>query len=208
MKGLIAKKTGMTQVFDENGDLTPVTVIRVEPNTVVALKTKEKYGYDAVVLGIDDLKESKVSKPYAGLFPENVKPKRNIKEFRDFGGEVAVGDTVGVELFDGVRYVDITAVSKGKGTQGVVKRWGFGGGRTSHGSKFHREAGSTGQCTSPGRSFKNVKMPGRMGGERVTVQNLRVVKVDPELGVVMVCGSVPGVKDCMLIVKPAVKKEA
>ena len=207
MKGLIAKKTGMTQVFDENGDLTPVTVIRVEPNTVVALKTKEKFGYDAVVLGLDDLKPAKVSKPYAGAFPENVTPKRNVKEFRDFEAEVAVGDTVGIELFDGVRYVDVAAVSKGKGTQGVVKRWGFGGGRASHGSKFHREPGSTGQCTSPGRSFKNVKMPGRMGRERVTVQNLRVIKVDPELGVVMVCGSVPGVKDCTLIIKSAVKKE-
>ena len=159
------------------------------------------------MLGIDDLKKTKISKPYAGLFAENIAPKRDVKEFRDFEGELAVGDTVGVELFDDVRFVDVTAVSKGKGTQGVVKRWGFGGGRASHGSKFHREPGSTGQCTSPGRSFKNVKMPGRMGRERVTVQNLRVVKVDPELRVVMVCGSVPGFKDCTLIVKTAVKKE-
>jgi large subunit ribosomal protein L3 len=207
MKGLIAKKVGMTQVFDEDGNLTPVTVIHVEPNTVVSLKTKDKFGYDAVVLGLDDLKKSRITKPYAGQFPENVTPKRNLKEFRDFDGEVAVGDEVGVELFNGTRFLDVTAVSKGKGFQGVMKRWGFHGGRATHGSKFHREPGSTGQCTSPGRSFKNVKMPGHMGNVRITVQNLKIVKIDPELKVVMVRGSVPGNKDCTLIIKSAVKKE-
>ena len=206
MKGLIAKKVGMTQVFDEDGSLTPVTVIRVEPNTVIARKTKETAGYDAVVLGLDDLKKNKVSKSYAGQFPENIAPKRTLKEFRDFDGEVAVGDEVGVELLDGLRYVDVTATSKGKGFQGVMKRWGFHGGRATHGSKFHREPGGTGMCTSPGRTFKNVKLPGRMGRERVTVQNLKVVKVDTELKVVMVRGSVPGNKDCTLIIKNAVKK--
>ncbi len=206
MKGLIAKKVGMTQVFDENGNLTPVTVIHVEPNTVVSLKTKETFGYDAVVLGLEDLKKSKITKPYAGQFPENVTPKRNLKEFRDFDGEVVVGDEVGVELFNDTRFLDVTAISKGKGFQGVMKRWGFHGGRATHGSKFHREAGSTGQCTSPGRSFKNIKMPGHMGNVRVTVQNLKIVKIDPELKVVMVRGSVPGNKDCTLIIKSAVKK--
>lgn len=206
MKGLIAKKVGMTQVFDEDGSLTPVTVIRVEPNTVIARKTKETAGYDAVVLGLDDLKKNKVSKSYAGQFPENITPKKTLKEFRDFDGEVAVGDEVGVELLDGLRYVDVTATSKGKGFQGVMKRWGFHGGRATHGSKFHREPGGTGQCTSPGRTFKNVKLPGRMGRERVTVQNLKVVRIDPELKVVMVRGSVPGNKDCTLIIKNAVKK--
>ena len=206
MKGLIAKKVGMTQVFDEDGSLTPVTVIRVEPNTVIARKTKETAGYDAVVLGLDDLKKNKVAKSYAGQFPENITPKKTLKEFRDFDGEVAVGDEVGVELLDGLRYVDVTATSKGKGFQGVMKRWGFHGGRATHGSKFHREPGGTGQCTSPGRTFKNVKLPGRMGRERVTVQNLKVVRIDPELKVVMVRGSVPGNKDCTLIIKNAVKK--
>ncbi|MBE6347393.1 MAG: 50S ribosomal protein L3 [Spirochaetaceae bacterium] len=206
MKGLIAKKVGMTQVFDEDGSLTPVTVIRVEPNTVIARKTKETAGYDAVVLGLDDLKKNKVSKSYAGQFPENITPKKTLKEFRDFDGEVAVGDEVGLELLDGLRYVDVTATSKGKGFQGVMKRWGFHGGRATHGSKFHREPGGTGQCTSPGRTFKNVKLPGRMGRERVTVQNLKVVRIDPELKVVMVRGSVPGNKDCTLIIKNAVKK--
>ncbi|MCQ2593671.1 MAG: 50S ribosomal protein L3 [Treponemataceae bacterium] len=206
MKGLIAKKVGMTQVFDENGNLTPVTVIRVEPNTVVALKDKETFGYDAVVLGLGDKRKSRITKPYAGQFPENIAPKQHLKEFRNFDGEVKVGDEVGVELFESVRYLDVTATSKGKGFQGVMKRWGFHGGRATHGSKFHREAGGTGMCTSPGRCFKNIKMPGRMGRERVTIQNLRIVKVDPELKVLMVRGSVPGNKDCALIIKSAVKK--
>lgn len=207
MKGLIAKKVGMTQVFDENGNLTPVTVIRVEPNKVIALKNKDTFGYDAVVLGLDDMRKSKIIKAYAGQFPENVAPKQHLKEFRDFDGEVKVGDEIGVELFESTRFLDVTATSKGKGFQGVMKRWGFHGGRATHGSKFHREAGGTGQCTSPGKCFKNIKMPGRMGRERITVQNLRIVKIDPELKVVMVRGSVPGNKDCALIIKPAVKKE-
>lgn len=206
MKGLIAKKVGMTQVFDENGNLTPVTVIHVEPNTVVSLKTKENNGYEAVLLGLDDLKKKKVSKPYAGQFSNDIAPKRHLKEFRDFEKEVTVGDKVGIELFEGTRYLDVTATSKGKGFQGVMKRWGFHGGRATHGSKFHREAGGTGQCTSPGHCFKNIKMPGHMGCDRVTIQNLRVIKVDPELNVVMVRGAVPGNKDCTLIVKSAVKK--
>lgn len=206
MKGLIAKKVGMTQVFDENGNLTPVTVIRVEPNTVVATKTQEKCGYEAVVLGLEDLKPHKITKPYAKQFPENITPKRHLKEFSDFEGEVKVGDQIGVELFEKVRFIDVTATSKGKGFQGVMKRWGFHGGRATHGSKFHREAGGTGCCTTPGHCLKNVKMPGRMGFDRVTVQNLKVVKVDPELNVLMVRGAVPGVRNCTLIVKAAVKK--
>ena len=206
MKGLIAKKVGMTQVFDENGNLTPVTVIRVETNTVVSIKTKEKCDYDAVVLGLGELKANKVSKPYAKQFSEDVTPKRILKEFRDFDGEVKVGDKIGVELFNGIRFIDVTATSKGKGFQGVMKRWGFHGGRATHGSKFHREAGGTGCCTTPGHTLKNIKMPGRMGSDRVTVQNLKVVKIDPELNVLMIKGAVPGVKDGTLIVKAAVKK--
>ena len=206
MKGLIAKKVGMTQVFDDNGNLTPVTVIHVEPNTVIATKTEEKCGYNAVVLGFEDMKAKNVTKPYAKQFPENVTPKRHLKEFRDFDGEVKVGDQIGVELFDKVRFIDVTATSKGKGFQGVMKRWGFHGGRATHGSKFHREAGGTGCCTTPGHTLKNIKMPGHMGCDRVTVQNLKVVKVDPELKVLMVRGAVPGTKDSTLIVKAAVKK--
>ena len=206
MKGLIAKKVGMTQVFDESGNLTPVTVIHVEPNVVIAKKAKENCGYDAVVLGLDDMKASKASKAYAGQFPENIAPKRHLKEFRDFEKDVNVGDVVGLELFEGTRFLDVTATSKGKGFQGVMKRWGFHGGRATHGSKFHREAGGTGSCTSPGHCFKNVKMAGHAGCDRVTIQNLKVVKVDPELKVVMVRGAVPGNKNCTLIIKNAVKK--
>ncbi|MCI7441348.1 MAG: 50S ribosomal protein L3, partial [Spirochaetia bacterium] len=201
-----AKKVGMTQVFDSNGELTPVTVIHVEPNTVVATKTKEANGYDAVVLGLEDVKDSKINKAYKGQFPENVSPKRHLKEFREFEQEVKVGDQIGLELFESTSYLDVTATSKGKGFQGVMKRWGFHGGRATHGSKFHREAGGTGCCTTPGHCVKNIKMPGHMGFDRVTVQNLKVIKVDPELKVLMVRGAVPGVKESTLIVKAAVKK--
>ncbi|MGP1576625.1 MAG: 50S ribosomal protein L3 [Treponema sp.] len=207
MIGLIGKKIGMTQVFDEAGRLTPVTVLQVEPNTVVAVKDADRFGYDAVVLGVGEVKKSHLSKVYANQFAEGVEPVRLLKEFRGFDGEVSVGAKIGVELFEAVRYLDVTAISKGKGFQGVVKRWGFGGGRASHGSKFHREPGSTGQCTSPSRSFKNVKMPGHMGSERVTVQNLKIEKIDSELGVVMVRGSVPGKKDAVVFLKSAVKRE-
>ncbi len=206
MLGLMAKKVGMTQVFDDSGNLTPVTVIRVDPNIVIAQKTAEKYGYSAVVLGLDDMKKSRVTKPYAGQFPENIAPKKRLREFRNFEKECAVGDSLGAEVLSECRYVDVTGTSKGKGFQGVIKRWGFSGGRNTHGSKFHREPGSTGQCTSPGRSFKNIKMPGRMGRERVTVLNLKVVKVDVDNQLIMVRGAVPGVNKGTIIVRAAVKK--
>lgn len=206
MLGLIAKKVGMTQVFDAEGNLVPVTVIKVEPNEVIARRTDEKDGYTAVLLGVDDMKKARVTKPFAGQFPEGIAPKRSLREFRNFERECAVGDKLGVDLFGECRFVDVTGVSKGKGFQGVIKRWGFSGGRASHGSKFHREPGSTGQCTSPGRSFKNIKMPGRMGRERVTVLNLKVVKLDIESRTIMVRGAVPGSNRGTVVVRAAVKK--
>lgn len=206
MLGLIAKKVGMTQVFDAEGNLVPVTVIKVDPNVVIAQRTDERDGYTAIVLGVDDMKKSRVSKPYSGQFPENIAPKKRLREFRNFERECAIGDNLGVDLLDGCRFVDVTGVSKGKGFQGVIKRWGFSGGRASHGSKFHREPGSTGQCTSPGRSFKNIKMPGRMGRERITVLNLKVVKIDVENRTIMVRGAVPGSNKGMVVVRAAVKK--
>jgi len=206
MLGLMARKVGMTQVFDETGGLIPVTVVRVEPNVVVAQKTGNKDGYDAVLLGVDEMKPNKASKPYAGQFPENIAPQKTLREFRDFEKEVALGDKLGAEVFEGIRYVDVIGVSKGKGFQGVVRRYGFGGGRKTHGSKFHREPGSTGQSTYPHKSFKNVKMPGRMGRERVTVLNLRVVKVDTEKQLVLIRGAVPGVNKGLVVVRAAVKK--
>jgi large subunit ribosomal protein L3 len=202
----MARKVGMTQVFDDVGNLLPVTVLRIDPNVVIALKTGEKDGYAAVLLGVDDLKEKKVSKPYKGQFPESVSPKRTLREFRDFEKEVAVGDSLDAGLFEGVRYVDVTGVSKGKGFQGVVKRWGFHGGRRTHGSKFHREPGSTGQSTYPGKTFKNVKLPGRMGRERVTVLSLRVVKLDREKQLLMVNGAVPGINKGLVTIRAAVKR--
>jgi large subunit ribosomal protein L3 len=208
MLGLMAKKVGMTQVFDEGGNLIPVTVMRIDPNVVVSRKTKEKDGYAAVVLGVDDVKKNRVTKPYGGQFPEGMAPKKRIREFRDFEKEVAPGDSLGAELFEKCRYVDVTGISKGKGFQGVVKRWGFGGGRKTHGSKFHREPGSTGQSTYPGRTFKNVKMPGRMGREQVTVLSLRVVKVDTEKQLLLVHGAVPGINKGLVVVRAAVKKSS
>lgn len=206
MLGLMAKKVGMTQIFDTDGNLVPVTVMRIDPNVVVARRTGEKDGYSAVVLGIDEMKKSHITKPYAGQFPEATAPAKRLREFRDFEKEVAIGDVLGVELFEGCRYVDVTGVSKGKGFQGVVRRYGFGGGRATHGSKFHREPGSTGQSTYPGRTFKNMKLPGRMGRERVTVLSLRVIKVDTEKRLIMVRGAVPGINKGTVVVRAAVKK--
>jgi len=206
MIGLIGKKIGMTQIFDETGKLVPVTVIEFAPNQVVAKKSVDKDGYNAVVLGIYDLKKGRASKPYAGQFPEGLTPTRILQELRDFSKEVAVGDKLGASTFEGIRFVDVAATSKGKGFQGVVKRWGFGGGRNTHGSKFHREPGSTGQSTYPHKTFKNVKLPGHMGNERVTIQNLRVVRVDAEGGFILVRGAVPGPRSCTVVVRDAVKK--
>ena len=206
MLGLMARKVGMTQVFDETGNLVPVTVVRIDPNVVIAQKTEQKDGYKAVLLGIDELKQSRASKPYAGQFPESISPVKVLKEFRDFEKEVAPGDKLGVEVFDGIRFVDVSGVSKGKGFQGVMKRWGFHGGRAAHGSKFHREPGSTGQNTYPHKSFKNVKLPGRMGRENVTVLSLRIVKVDAEKQLLLIRGAVPGVNKGLVVVRAAVKR--
>jgi len=206
MLGLYARKLGMTQVFDDSGNLMPVSVLRIEPNVVIATKTKEADGYAAIVVGIDDAKKNRVTKARAGQFPQNIQPKKKIRELRDFDKEVAIGDLLGLEVLEGIRYVDVSGVSKGKGFQGVVKRYGFGGGRKTHGSKFHREPGSTGQNTFPHRTFKNRKLPGRMGRENVTILSLRVVKTDPEKQLIMVRGAVPGINKGLVFVRTAVKK--
>jgi large subunit ribosomal protein L3 len=206
MLGLYARKVGMTQVFDDSGNLMPVTVMRFDPNVVIAKKTKEADGYAAVIVGLDDAKKNRVTKARAGQFPENIPAKKRIRELRDFEKEVAVGDSLGIEVLEGVRYVDVSGVSKGKGFQGVVRRYHFGGGRKTHGSKFHREPGSTGQSTYPAKTFKNVKLPGRMGREKVTVLSLRVIKTDPEKQLIMVRGAVPGINKGLVFVRAAVKK--
>jgi len=206
MLGLYARKVGMTQVFDDSGNLMPVSVLRIDPNVVIGTKTKEADGYAAVVVGIDEAKKNRVTKARAGQFPENITPKKKIRELRDFEKEAKVGDVLGLEVFEGIRYVDVSGVSKGKGFQGVVKRYKFGGGRKTHGSKFHREPGSTGMNTYPARTFKNRKLPGRMGRESVTVLSLRVIKTDPEKHLIMVRGAVPGINKGLVFVRSAVKK--
>ena len=205
MLGLIGRKLGMTQVFDERGVLTPVTVIKIEGNQVVGERNEENNGYNAVVMGAVDVKENRVSKPYAGQFG-NGALKRYLVEMRDFEGEYEVGATLGAELFKDITFVDITGTSKGKGYQGVMKRHGFSGGRKTHGSKFHRGLGSTGMAATPSKVLKGTKMPGRMGDERKTIQNLRVVKVDEERQFLLVKGAVPGPRKGIVIIKKAKKK--
>jgi large subunit ribosomal protein L3 len=205
MLGLIGRKVGMTQVFDERGVLTPVTVIKIEENQVVGERNEEKNGYSAVILGAVEAKPTHVTKPYAGQFGD-YSPKRHMVEMRDFEGEYEIGKTIGAELFKDVTFVDIRGSSKGKGYQGVMKRHGFGGGRKTHGSKFHRGLGSTGMAADPSKIHKGTKMPGRMGNETTTVQNLRVVRVDEERQFLLVKGAVPGPRKGIVIVTKAKKK--
>ena len=206
MLGLIGKKVGMTQVFDDNGRLTPVTVIKIEDNVVVANRTEEKNGYSAAVLGSGEVKKNRVTKPYAGQFKNVGDVKKTMIEFRDFENEVAPGDHLGVDLFKDVTYVDVTGTSKGKGYQGGMKRYGFGGGRATHGSKFHRDLGGTAMSSTPSHTFKGHRMAGHMGNVRTTVQNLKVVAVDSEMQVLMVKGAIPGPAQSTVVVKKAVKK--
>lgn len=206
MLGLIGKKVGMTQVFDANGKLIPVTVIKVEDNVVIANRTDDKNGYSAAVVATGEIKKSQTTKPYAGQFKDVCEPKKVVMEMRDFDNEVNVGDKLGVDLFKEVTYVDVTGVSKGKGYQGGMKRYGFGGGRKTHGSKFHRDLGGTAMSSTPAHTFKGHKMAGHMGNEQVTVQNLKLVAVDSEMQVLMVKGAIPGPTDSTVVVKKAVKK--
>jgi len=206
MIGLIGRKIGMTQVFDDSGILTPVTVIKFDENVVVGERVPERDGYSACLLGSVEAKESRVSKPYAGQFKGDIKPQQYLCEIRDFEVDFEVGQKFGVELFTDASYVDVSGTSKGKGYQGVIKRHGFGGGRKSHGSKFHRAPGSTGMAAWPSKVQKGKKMPGRMGADKTTVQNLWVVNVDEENQLLLVEGAVPGRRNGMVYVKSAKKK--
>lgn len=206
MVGLIGRKIGMTQVFDENGILTPVSVIKFEDNFVVGERSPERDGYSACLLGSVEMKESRVTKPYAGQFTGGVKPQKHLYEVRDFDVDFEVGQKLGVELFSGAGYVDVIGTSKGKGYQGVIKRHNFGGGRKTHGSKFHRAPGSTGMAASPSKVQKGSKMAGRMGGAKTTVQNLSVVGVDEENQLLLVAGAIPGRRNGIVYVKSAKKK--
>jgi large subunit ribosomal protein L3 len=206
MLGLIGKKIGMTQVFDADGRLTPVTVIKIEDNVVVEHRTVEKNGYNSCVLGAFDKKKSQTTKPYAGQFTDVCPPKQTLIELRDFDKETAVGDVLKVDVFKDILFVDVVGTSKGKGFQGGMKRHGFAGGRATHGSKFHRDIGGTAMSSTPSRTFKGHRMAGRMGTDRVTVQNLRVVRVDEEMQVLLVKGAIPGPAQSVVIVQKAKKK--
>lgn len=208
MNGILAKKIGMTQVFEESGDLVPVTVLQAGPMVVVQKKTVETDGYNAIVVGFGEINEKNVNKPRKGQFKKaNASYKRYLREFKvDDVEKYNLGDEITVEIMDGIEFVDVIGTSKGKGTQGVIKRHGFGRGRESHGSKFHRMPGGMGAATWPGKVFKGHRMMGRMGNERVTVQNLKVVRVDKENGIILIKGAVPGPKKGLITVRKAIKK--
>ena len=207
-KGLIAKKIGMTQIFDENGAVIPVTVLQAGPCTVVQVKNEETDGYKAVQLGFGDVKEKHVTKPVKGHFNKaKVAPKKHVREFRfDNTEDFKVGNEIKADVFQAEDIVDIQGTTKGKGFQGAIKRHGQHRGPMSHGSMYHRRIGSMGACATPGRVFKGKKLPGHMGNVTVTIQNLKVVRVDLDKNVILVKGSVPGPKGAILKVKNAVKK--
>lgn len=208
MSGILAKKIGMTQIF-EDGKFIPVTVVEAGPNYVLQKKTVEADGYTALQLGFDEKKEKNTTKPLMGIFNKvGVKPLRFVKELKvDSVEGYELGQEIKVDALEGVSFVDITGTSKGKGTSGVMKRHGFSGNRASHGvSRNHRLGGSIGMSTWPGKVLKNKRMAGQYGNVTVTVQNLKVVKVDVENNLLLIKGAVPGAKNGYIVVKPAVKK--
>lgn len=206
-KGILAQKLGMTQIFDETGKVIPVTVVLAGPNSVVQKKTAEKDGYDSVQVGFIDLKDKKANKPLKGHFAKaGVAPKKFVKELRldDVSG-LNVGDEIKADIFAAGDKIDVAGITKGKGYAGTIKRWGTHRGPMTHGSGYHRGPGSMGMCSDPGRVFKGKRLPGHMGVERVTIQNLTVVKVDAEKNIMLIKGGVPGPKGGLLIVKDTVK---
>ena len=207
MKALIGRKVGMTQIFNEEGHVIPVTAIEVGPCVITQIKTVEQDGYTAVQLGFGDVKENKLTKPAKGKFDKaNVTPKKHLKEFRvDSVDGMNVGDELNADTFVVGDKVDVQGTSKGKGFQGVIKRWGQHRGPMGHGSMYHRRPGSMGPTSTPGRVFPGKHLPGHMGDVTVTVQNLEVVKVDLDKNVILVKGSVPGAKGAILRVKSSVK---
>ena len=207
-KGIIGRKLGMTQIFDENGKFIPVTVVEAGPCTVTQKKTAEIDGYDAIQLGFCDVKEKHQSKPQKGHFAKNnLAVKRFLREFRlNDVSSYNTGDEVKATIFAAGDKIDVTGTSKGKGFAGVIKRWGQHRGPMTHGSGFHRSSGSMGACSDPSRVYKGKKLAGHMGCEKVTVQNLDVVKVIEETNLILVKGAVPGAKGGILILKDTVKK--
>jgi large subunit ribosomal protein L3 len=205
MPGLLGKKIGMTSVFSADGKNVPCTVIEVGPCVVTQIKTVESDGYEAIQLGFEQKKDKHTTKPMAGHFSKaGVAPQRHLAEFKGFEGEYKLGDTITVDgLFAEADFVDIQGTSKGKGFQGVVKRHGFGGvGQSTHGQhNRQRKPGSIGACSYPAKVFKGMRMAGQMGNEKVTVQNLQVLKVLPEHNLMMIKGSIPGSKGSIVIIE-------
>ncbi len=206
-KAILATKVGMTQIFNEDGILTPVTVLQAGPCVVTQVKTMENDGYEAVQVGFVDKREKLVSKPLQGHFKKaGVSYKRYVREFRfENSADYKPADEIKVDIFAAGDKVDATAVSKGKGFQGAIKRFGQHRGPMAHGSKYHRHQGSNGSATTPGRVFKGKTMPGHMGSVQVTIQNLEVVRVDAENNVILIKGAVPGPKKSLVTLKETVK---
>ena len=204
-KAILATKVGMTQIFNGNGELVPVTVLQAGPCVVTQAKTVENDGYSAVQVGFQDIREKLVNKPVKGMFDKaGVSYKRYVREFK-LEGEYAVKDEIKADVFEAGDKVDATAIAKGKGFQGAIKRHGQSRGPMAHGSKYHRHAGSNGSCSTPSKVFKGKKMPGHMGGKKVTTQNLEIVRVDAEKNLLLVKGAIPGPKKALVTIKESVK---
>lgn len=210
-RGILGTKLGMTQVFDENNRVVPVTVVKAGPNVVTRIRTAERDGYSAVQLAYGEINPRKVNKPLKGQYDAaGVNPRRHLAELRlddDAAGEYEVGQELTAEIFSDGSYVDVTGTSKGKGFAGTMKRHGFSGQGASHGAQaVHRRPGSIGGCATPGRVFKGTRMAGRMGNDRVTTQNLLVHKVDAENGVLLIKGAIPGRNGGLVMVRSAIKR--
>ena len=206
MKAIIGKKVGMTQIFDENGYVIPVTVIEAGPCTVAQVKSVDTDGYNAVQLGFGEVKDKHINKPEKGHFAKSkLAAKKHLREFRVETADVKVGDEVKADVFAAGDKIDVQGTTKGKGFQGVIKRHGQSRGPMGHGSMYHRRPGSMGSTSTPGRVFKGKKLPGHMGVQTVTIQNLDVVRVDMDKNVLLVKGSVPGPKGAILKIKATVK---
>lgn len=207
MKGILGRKIGMTEVFTKEGKVIPVTVIEVEKNTVMQVKTVENDGYNAIQLGVCDKKEKNATKASIGHAKKaNTNPKRFLKEIRDYEGSYNLGDTIDASLFAAGEVVDVTGTSKGHGTQGVIKRHGQKSGPSAHGSRYHRRPGSMGTMR-PMRVLPGKALPGHMGCETVTIQNLVVVEANPTENYILVSGNVPGAKQSLVLIKSAAKNE-
>ena len=206
-KAILATKVGMTQIFDESGALIPVTVLQAGPCVVTQVKTVDNDGYSAVQVGFCDKREKLVNKPLKGHFDKaGVSYKRYLKEFKFEDAEsYALGQEIKADIFAAGDKIDATAISKGKGFQGAIKRHGQSRGPMAHGSKYHRHAGSNGACSDPSKVFKGKRMPGQMGNKKVTIQNLEVVRVDAENNLLLVKGAVPGPKKSLVTIKETVK---